>query len=65
MNESDLHALPSPPLDPARAEQIRRRSLHVLRGSPTRAHPAEWALVSAFSVLLLLWATAAVVVHQA
>jgi hypothetical protein len=51
------------PVDPRRAELIRRRAHVVLRGGlPRRASSIEVGLVAVFSVLLLVWATHAVLV---
>lgn len=62
MNDLDPDALGSVPLDPVRAERIRRRAQRVL--DAPAAGPwvrAEASLVLLFSVATLLWAVAAVV----
>jgi hypothetical protein len=51
------------PLDPSRAEAIRARAHRVLAsGPPPPSVRLEAAAASLFSVLMLLWATSAVVV---
>ncbi|MEZ4234578.1 MAG: RNA polymerase sigma factor [Myxococcota bacterium] len=59
---SDL-GLADPPLDPARAEAIRARARQAfLRPPPPPGLRLEVALAATFSVLMLVWATSAVVV---
>ena len=62
MNDLDPDVLGSIPLDPVRAERIRRRGQRVL--DAPAAGPwvrAEASLVLLFSLATLLWAFAAVV----